>query len=375
MKSVKPSLIYFAWCVAASIWLLPVDIQFHYKIIVILVVPYAVLQLGILARYIYCGIVGIGNGAIYLWPFVLHAELTKRPKIMINPDMLYRYTVSRKVINAYILPQEHDNAIILSKYKKGIIIQLTAKLLLVLVVFIYSVVLHNVGLSFICIFSVGVLILLGQVRSEDYIGEIELYHELDDIDGLYCRNFFSEQISLYFPKSETYANSIIRILPPCEYADAHAATAIYHLLLSQYSGVYTYNPQLNEYVHQCVTAWMKDIIPASLQWYTICTYLIFCINQNRQKDVDFIMQSITKEIQQTQSNFPLKGIAGLKTELLEKAIKIGKGGKKYFSEAVKPRDIMLYRGFYSRLSDDYAIAYKELYSKITRNKDSHHESD
>lgn len=375
MQRVKPSLIYFAWGVVASIWLLPSEMQFYYKIIVILVVPYVVLQLGILTRYIYCGIVGIGNGAIYLLPFALHAELTKRPKIMINPDMLYRYTVSQKVIDAYILPQEYDNAIILSKYKKSIIIQLAAKLLLVLVVFMYSVIMHSAGLSLICIFSVGVLILLGQARSEDYMGELELYHELNNLDGLYCRSFFSEQISLYFPKSEAYANSIIRILPPCEYADAHVATAIYHLLLSQYSGAYTYNSQLNEYVRQCVAAWMKDIVPASLQWYTICAYLIFCINQNRQGDVDFIVQSITKEIQQTQSSFPLKGIAGLKTELLEKAIAMGTGGKKYFSKAVKPRDIMLYRGFYSRLSDDYVSAYKKLYSKTTCNKDSHREGD
>lgn len=313
----------------------------------------ATLAIGQIARYVFCTISGIGNGSICFFPLIFPSPVHRRLGFIIHNECLYRYTISQKVACSWMDHQNQEQAKVLELYRKSVGIQFLARFIPIIIIFVLSLVRGDFFLSFLCIYSLYVNVVLSQAKGKTYIGELVLYHEIKDMDSEFCNNFFMEQIALYFLTDSKYFTYFEKTIQASDMKTDYTANALFYYYFTLIYQKKMSSEEVEEYMQRCIYSWVEDILPATPQWYCICMYIVYCLEYNLEKEINRITALVEKEISRIIEVFPLQRIRNLQINTLKRLCSVL--NEKKIPEQYKRG--FYFRNYYCRISDDYKKAY------------------
>lgn len=326
-----------------------------------------VLNIGQIARYLFSFLCRIGNGPIYVFPFVISQPRNGCIRFFFSLRVLIEPFSSYKVVEAYL--EENKNTKLLRRYVASIWVQLVAKLLVGTTIFCVGLCSGDFLIAALGAIFTILIFDLANVERDDFVGEVVLCRKLKNWDSEFSNYYYSMQLALYFLYDrKTYYYFVDQLWDKVKRSShpKRLADLLYCVYISSIS-----NPDIcicegfNKDVQDILVNWIKGIAPASQQWWFINVYIIWAHYENRLEDLQNLISELHAEVGRI--NIPIACIKDMRQDVFDHTIKYAESGCISGVDSGKGKYKLLYKNVYCGISGVYFEAYKKVRNLIERN--------
>ncbi len=320
----------------------------------------AMLNVGQIIRYLFSLVCRIGNGPVYVFPVVFSRLPNGGIHFYFSLRALIQPYCSYRVAKAY--PMKCRNTKLLRWYAASIWVQLTAKLLSGVTIIGAGLYNEDLLVAALGVALVVLILAVACTEQDEFVGEIVLCRKLKKLDSEFADYFFSMQLALYFLEDRNAYRYFVDELWDKVKRSASSkqlADLLYYVYFSSISDPsICIDQDFNKDVQAVLVKWVKDIAPASPQWWFLNVYIIWAHSQKRQEDLYSLISALSAE--ENSNNMPIACVKNMRRDVFACTIQYARCGCTSTVGSETNKYKLLYRNVYCGISGPYFKAYEEL---------------